>query len=131
MRSMNDAAILSGVAGYAHKQAAIWERMANQCARYWLPRLKTRGIITSWEADYVDVANNSGIRQAREVDLAARDIGGDEGTLELDGNEEDEEDEDEENFEIGGDEGDFSDLDLDDWIYLLNRTLNFVRSEIR
>ena len=77
-------------------------------------------------SQFMDVANNSGVRQVREVDLAAWDIEGVEGRLEVDGNEEDK-DED----EIGGDEGDFSDFDLDDWIYLLNRILNFVRSEIR
>ena len=59
----------------------------------------------------MDVANNSGVQQVREVDLAARDIEGVEGRLEVDGNEEDK---DEEDNEIGGDEGDFSDFDLDD-----------------
>ena len=54
----------------------------------------------------MDIANNSGVRQVREVDLAARDIEGVEGRLEVDGNEEDN--------EIGGDEGDFSDFNLDD-----------------
>ena len=70
---------------------------------------KKQGMTPSWEVDYMDVANNSGVQQVREVDLAAWDIEGVEGRLEVDGNEEDE-DED----EIGGDEGDFSDFDLDD-----------------
>ena len=117
MRSVNDMAILSGLSGYAHKQAAIWERMANQCARYWLPRLRTRGIMPSWEAEYVDVANNSSLRQGRKGDSEeAEDIEMDEERLDLEGHDEDDDDDDddEETFQIERDDGDFSDLDSDD-----------------
>ena len=114
MRSMDDMAILSGVSGYAHKQAAIWECMANQCACYWLPRLRARGITPSWETDYVDVANDSSLRQVREGDLGeAEDIEVDQERLDLEGNDDNDDDE-EEIFQIGRDEGDFSDLDSDE-----------------
>jgi hypothetical protein len=36
LREHADATILSGVSGYAHKQAAISTRMAERCAVYWL-----------------------------------------------------------------------------------------------
>jgi hypothetical protein len=52
VRNEGDAAILSGVAGYANKQAAICERLAAKCAMHWLPQLKTKGIIPGWAAEY-------------------------------------------------------------------------------
>ena len=100
-----DASILSGISGYANKQAAISEHMGNQCASYWLPRLQSKGVTPSWAADYSHLVNDSrsGIRKVREVDLeeVAQDIEGDENRVEL----EDEED------EIEGDEDDFFDSD--------------------
>jgi hypothetical protein len=47
-----DPAIVSGVSGYAHKQAAICIQMAEQFALYWLPQLKEKGIVPSWASDY-------------------------------------------------------------------------------
>ena len=52
VRYEGDAAILSGVAGYANKQAAICERHAVKCALHWLPQLKMNGIIPDWAAEY-------------------------------------------------------------------------------
>ena len=52
MRNHEDQVILSGISGYAHKQAAICVRMAEQCAWHWLPHLKARGIVPSWGLDY-------------------------------------------------------------------------------
>lgn len=52
LRSYGDLTILSGLSGYAHKQAAICSRMAEQCALHWLPRLKCRGVTPLWAADY-------------------------------------------------------------------------------
>src|SRR5271168_1090129 len=52
MRGHNDPKILSGLSGYAHKQAAICICMAEQCALHWLPHLKARGITLSWASVY-------------------------------------------------------------------------------
>ena len=115
MRSMDDMVILSGVSEYAHKQVAIWEHMANQCAHYWLPWLRARGIMLSWETDYVDVANDSSLQQVQGDLGEAEDIEVDQERLNLEGNDDDEEEEEEEEiFQIGRDEGDFSDLGSDD-----------------
>ena len=59
LRTHNDATILSGVSGYAHKQAAIALRLATKCAYYWLPWLERKGITPSWAVEYVDFANPS------------------------------------------------------------------------
>ena len=47
-----DQAISSGISGYAHKQADICVRMAEQCGQHWLPHLKARGIVPSWGLNY-------------------------------------------------------------------------------
>lgn len=52
MRNKGDAGVLSGVAGYANKQAAICERLAVQCVSHWIPRLKMKGVTPGWAADY-------------------------------------------------------------------------------
>ena len=52
VRNQGDASILSGVAGYANKQAAICERLAVKCALHWLPQLKMKGVTPGWAADY-------------------------------------------------------------------------------
>jgi hypothetical protein len=52
MQNHEDQVISSGISGYAHKQAAICVRMAEQCAWHWLPHLKARGIVPSWGLDY-------------------------------------------------------------------------------
>ena len=54
-----DVSILSGVSGYANKQAAISEHMGNQCASYWLPRLQSKGVTPSWAADYSHLENEN------------------------------------------------------------------------
>ena len=51
-RSHADASIMSGVSGYAHKQAAICRRMAERCAVHWLPHLKGMGVTPEWAGDY-------------------------------------------------------------------------------
>ena len=52
MRDHPDQALLSGISGYANKQADISVRLAEQCARQWLPPLKASGIIPPWGAGY-------------------------------------------------------------------------------
>jgi hypothetical protein len=47
-----DPATVSGISGYAHKQAAICIQMAEHCALYWLPQLKKKGIVPSWSSEY-------------------------------------------------------------------------------
>ena len=47
-----DQAVLSGISGYAHKQADICVCMAEQCAQHWLPHLKAKGIVPSWGLNY-------------------------------------------------------------------------------
>ena len=59
IRKVGDATIQSGLAGYAKKQAAISQRMAEVCAAYWLPRLKDKGIVPSWASRYVSVIESS------------------------------------------------------------------------
>ena len=44
--------ILSGISGYAHKQADICVCLAEQCACHELPPLKASGIMPSWGLDY-------------------------------------------------------------------------------
>ena len=48
LRSHYDNGIVSGISGYANKQAAICSRMAEQCASYWVPCLKDKDITPSW-----------------------------------------------------------------------------------
>jgi hypothetical protein len=52
LRTDSDSTILSGLSGYAHKQADICRRMAEQCALHWLPHLKSRDLTLSWAVDY-------------------------------------------------------------------------------
>ena len=47
-----DQVVASGISGYAYKQADICVRLAEQCARHWLPPLKASGIIPPWGRDY-------------------------------------------------------------------------------
>ena len=44
--------IKSGIIAYAHKQSSLSLRMADRCARYWLPMMKKHGIISSWGSKY-------------------------------------------------------------------------------
>ena len=59
LQTHDDASILSGVSGYAHKQAMISLRLATQCACYWLLGLESKGITPSWAAEYPDFADPS------------------------------------------------------------------------
>lgn len=52
LRVHEDETILSGISGYAHKQAAICSCMAERFAVYWLPHLREKGIKPTWEGDY-------------------------------------------------------------------------------
>ena len=54
-----DGTILSGILGYAHKQAAICSHMVERCAVYWLLHLREKGIKPTWEADYEHLLNVS------------------------------------------------------------------------
>ena len=61
LRSHADSSIVSGISGYAHKQAAICSQMAEQCASHWLPYLKAKGITPDWESDFLcDKLENEG-----------------------------------------------------------------------
>jgi hypothetical protein len=52
LRSHADSSMISGISGYAHKQAAICSQMAVRCASYWLARLKAKDIKPEWESDF-------------------------------------------------------------------------------
>ena len=52
VRNHPDQVVASGISGYAYKQADICVRLAEQCARHWLPPLKASGIIPPWGRDY-------------------------------------------------------------------------------
>ena len=52
MRDHVDVTILSGISGYAYKQAAICLRIAERCAVHWLPHLKARGVTPAWASEY-------------------------------------------------------------------------------
>ncbi len=41
--------MLHSIAAYAEKQAHLSKQLAWQCAEYWLPALKERGISPKWE----------------------------------------------------------------------------------
>lgn len=51
-RTDADPSLLSGISGYANKQADICLQIAQRCASYWLPRLKAQGIAPSWASKY-------------------------------------------------------------------------------
>jgi hypothetical protein len=70
LRTHNDASIVSGVSGYAHKQAMICERMAAQCAHYWLPSLKNKGVTPPWATEFAKLGNHLSavVQQGEELD---------------------------------------------------------------
>jgi hypothetical protein len=74
LRTHNDGSISSGISGYANKQAAICSRIAEQCACYWLPHLKIKGITPSWASHYeslldvLPVSVNEEVSNESEVD---------------------------------------------------------------
>lgn len=63
--------ISSGISGYAHKQADISTRLAEECARHWLPCLKERGIRPVWASEYEHLisAPCDGEKNSDEADL--------------------------------------------------------------
>jgi hypothetical protein len=91
LRSQGDNTVLSGLSGYANKQAAICTRMAERCAIYWLPYLMEKGFKPGWASEY---------ESQLDLGCVADDSEGDE--------------EDEVDPEINIDDGDIEDLDLDD-----------------
>lgn len=52
-----DVSILEGVEAYAHKQAAMSETLASQCALYWLPALWKQGITPEWGSQFTHPAS--------------------------------------------------------------------------
>jgi hypothetical protein len=59
LRLHSDESIVSGISGYAHKQAAICIQMAKQCACYWLPHLEANGITPTWASDFETESGNA------------------------------------------------------------------------
>ena len=91
LRLHSDESIVSGISGYAHKQAAICSRMAKKCACYWLPRLEANGITPTWESDFEMASGN------------VNDVGGEVGEdddYDIDKEEMDTENEDENDIEL-------------------------------
>ena len=91
LQNNDDSTILDVVSGYAHKQVAICIHMAEQCAIYWLPHLKERGILPPWASDYEHLLQKNqvphGVVQGEEeMGETAIDIG-DDGDAEYEGNE--------------------------------------------
>jgi hypothetical protein len=74
LRAEGDVAISSGLAGYAHKQAAICRRMAFQCAAHWLPRLKANEIIPPWALEYEDALADDDRGGGNESDEGDEDV---------------------------------------------------------
>lgn len=72
LREHSDATILSGVSGYACKQAAICTRMAERCAMSWLPHLEMKGFTPAWASDYKHVLCEG--LEAAEVEAETNDI---------------------------------------------------------
>ena len=109
LRDHVDTTILSGVSGYAYKQAAICKHMAEKCAVYWLPHLRDKGIKPTWEAEYEHLLHVSvdGVEHEEELEEEKLD-GHDEGE-EIDHEEEGNE---EEVAECGLDDDD--DFEFDD-----------------
>ena len=52
LRNQGDATLLSGLSGYANKQAALCTHMAERCALYWLPYLMEEGLTPVWASEY-------------------------------------------------------------------------------
>ena len=110
LRSGGDSTILSGLSGYAHKQAAVCSRMAEQCALHWLPHLESRGSTPSWAVDLDSLRSRAqcyAAAQGEDEDITLDGIEGYEHGLDFDSPEDDTK------SEIGGDEDDY--FDFDDW----------------
>ena len=85
----SDPAITSGISGYAHKQAAICLQMAEQCAVYWLPHLKEKGIVPSWASDFDHLLEVPGEQGAVQLEQDSEDA-----SLDADGDDDDYDDDD-------------------------------------
>ena len=105
LRDRDDAKIVSGISGYAHKQAAVCLRMAEQCALYWLPVLNDKGLVPSWASDYEHLLRKVQKSQAvaplevGEPEDITLDLEGLEGDIDSEGDEEDTEEV--EDFDFG------------------------------
>ena len=108
LREHADATILSGISGYAHKQATICTHMAERCAVYWLPHLKEKGFTPVWASDYEHFLHE-GLDDGVDVSKGEGEYEGDEdgveGDLDLD--------EDEVDGEVDLDEDYYFDLDIE------------------
>ena len=51
--------VLQGLATYAEKQAAVYNRLAVRFAGMWLPLLESQGIHPDWKSRYVEVNMSS------------------------------------------------------------------------
>lgn len=78
LRAHNDPTISSGISGYAHKQAAMCIFIAEQCARYWLPRLQDEGITPPWSSHFDHLSFDRRRRQRRKT-ADNSELGDDEG----------------------------------------------------
>ncbi|KDR65055.1 hypothetical protein GALMADRAFT_217693 [Galerina marginata CBS 339.88] len=97
LRGHLDTSILSGVSGYAHKQASICLRIAERCAVHWLPQLENKGLKPVWAADYAHLVNRVSVSETGVDDTErSEDV-----VLELDGECEDEDSIDVEGYEDG------------------------------
>ena len=95
LRDHIDVTVLSGISGYAHKQAAICLQIAERCAVHWLPKLKAKGVVPVWAPDYEhlleqDMASNdptSGVESLEDAQFNSGVEGGEE-EIDYEGNEE-------------------------------------------
>ena len=75
LRTDIDDTISSGISGYAYKQVAICRHLAEQCARYWLPLLESKGITPSWASGFRNTVTvplnqeSGGVGNNIEVDI--------------------------------------------------------------
>jgi hypothetical protein len=108
MRHHPDQVISSGISGYAHKQADMSTRMAEQCALHWLPHLKLQGIMPSWGLEYEHL-----LVEPRGSTCGPHDVLRDDATPDLDYVEDldDNDNETEVEDEHEGDENDYFELD--------------------
>jgi hypothetical protein len=77
LRSQGDVTVLSGLSGYANKQAAICTRMAEQCALYWLPHFMEKGITAVWASEYESQLGSCPDEHPDEGDEAREENDGD------------------------------------------------------
>jgi hypothetical protein len=94
LRTDADSSVLSGIFGYANKQAAICSRIGEQCARYWLPRLKSKGITPTWVSHFPSLSDlppvvppsskSRGVDNEIEVDLEVDEEDDSEDDIDLD-----------------------------------------------